>query len=77
MGWLPYGAACYYVPPPDAELLSQYQAQGECAKKGADLASVHGQAENLFVRQRLWDARQYPAWIGLFRSDEGASPLTL
>ncbi|KAG9274629.1 galactose-specific lectin nattectin-like [Astyanax mexicanus] len=63
-GWVKYGERCFtYV--------SQYRdwtsAEAYCVSQGANLASIHTELENMFVKAlvRAYDPIGNPTWIGL------------
>ncbi|XP_055750679.1 galactose-specific lectin nattectin-like [Salvelinus fontinalis] len=64
MGWYDFNGRCYkYV----ATRLDWADAESYCVTQGANLASVHSEAEHQFIKIliKMFDPAEFYTWIGL------------
>ncbi|XP_072020262.1 macrophage mannose receptor 1-like [Amphiura filiformis] len=65
--WIPYGSSCYQM---NQDVKSWPEAEYQCERFGATVASVHSRQENEFIR-KLVDGDWNDIWLGLHRDDDG------
>ncbi len=72
-GWKDFGANCYKFDVRH-DRASWFEAQYDCEASGANLASVHNQVENEFIRQYAQTAIGVTSvWLGLSLNNGGKS----
>ncbi|XP_071940974.1 macrophage mannose receptor 1-like [Antedon mediterranea] len=68
--WEAFGSYCYFFEIQRLSTISWPEAQFNCAKIGAHLASIHTKADNDFISAKA-NSAELDIWTGLYRTDSG------
>ena len=67
--WVPYGSYCYHL---RMDVRTWPEAEYQCERLGATVASVHNRQENEFIKKMVpTDVTWHDIWLGLHRDDDG------
>ncbi|XP_039674357.1 ladderlectin-like isoform X2 [Perca fluviatilis] len=63
LGWTQFGSRCfnYYI-----QTKTWSDAEAFCISAGGNLASIHSDAEHVFIKNQIFQGAQTTAWIGGF-----------